>query len=295
MEGWIGLYRKLACDPLWLSEKFTRGQAWVDLLMLANHSPGFIRVQGMRVELQRGDVGYSENTLADRWKWSRTRVRNFLQELIEDEMILKKIEKKDEKNGGKKDKRKSVISIVNYNQYQDFKKQKNTSDDTSDEQATNKRRYKNNNVKNDNNGNKEKIIGDSLESPDPTPEPEEVVVSKKKGYQKKEGYDFSVFPSEIERETIEAFIEHRGKMKKPVTQRALKTTIKYAMEISQKYNIEPNEVIDCTIAKGWQTCDPTYDYWRNRGNGNSYTGGKKTESLEFQQNIARLLNGKDNG
>ena len=40
--GWISLYRSILNNDFWLSEKFTRGQAWVDLLLLAKYKEGFI-------------------------------------------------------------------------------------------------------------------------------------------------------------------------------------------------------------------------------------------------------------
>ena len=36
-KGFISLHRELQDHWLWHSEKFTKAQAWVDLLMLANH------------------------------------------------------------------------------------------------------------------------------------------------------------------------------------------------------------------------------------------------------------------
>lgn len=39
-RGYVKLWRRLKDSDLWLSEKFTRGQAWADLVMLANHKPG---------------------------------------------------------------------------------------------------------------------------------------------------------------------------------------------------------------------------------------------------------------
>jgi hypothetical protein len=87
--GWIKLYRKLQQNDLWTFEPFTRGQAWVDLLLLANHKDGFIRVRGIRVEVKRGQVGWSEIKLAERWKWSRGKVRRFLFELECDGQIIK--------------------------------------------------------------------------------------------------------------------------------------------------------------------------------------------------------------
>lgn len=69
-EGWVSIYRKFLSSQMWLSEPFTRGQAWIDLIGLANHEEGFIRVRGIKVTLKRGQVGWSEVKLAERWKWS---------------------------------------------------------------------------------------------------------------------------------------------------------------------------------------------------------------------------------
>ena len=65
-SGWIKLHRQIMDTPEWLSEPFTKGQAWVDLLLLANHKTGFIRKRGILVAVERGQVGFSERVLADR-------------------------------------------------------------------------------------------------------------------------------------------------------------------------------------------------------------------------------------
>jgi uncharacterized phage protein (TIGR02220 family) len=80
-RGYVKLWRKVRDNPLWTSEKFSRGQAWVDLIMLANHKKGFIRKRGIKIEVERGEVGWSERQLAERWQWSRGKVRRFLIDL----------------------------------------------------------------------------------------------------------------------------------------------------------------------------------------------------------------------
>jgi hypothetical protein len=74
-RGYIKLFRKMQDNKLWLSEPFTRSQAWIDLILLANHRPGVIRVRGNRVDVKRGQVGWSQVALAKRWKWSRGKVQ----------------------------------------------------------------------------------------------------------------------------------------------------------------------------------------------------------------------------
>ena len=86
-QGWIKLYRKLSQSDFWLSEKFSRPQAWIDLLLLANHAPGYIRKRGIKIIIKRGEIGYSERELAKRWHWSRGKVRRYLCELKSDSKI----------------------------------------------------------------------------------------------------------------------------------------------------------------------------------------------------------------
>ncbi len=123
--GWIKLYRSVMDTPEWLTEPFTRGQAWVDLLLLANHETGFIRRRGVLVAVERGQVGYSEESLAARWRWSRGKVRRFLSELTGRSWISRGFS---EKTVQKKASVNSVIHIVNYD-----KRQANGTEDGTEE------------------------------------------------------------------------------------------------------------------------------------------------------------------
>ena len=151
MEGWIKLHRKLAMNKMWLHDEFTRGQAWVDLLMLANHEDGFIRVRGHRIEIKRGQVGWSQESLAKRWKWSRKKVSNFLQELQEMEQQIEQ-----QKNNFS-----SIITIVNYDLYQQ-KEQQNEQQKHSKSTAKAQQKHTNKNDKNEKN-NKNLFIVPSVE------------------------------------------------------------------------------------------------------------------------------------
>ena len=128
MQGWIKLHRQLTDNPLWLSEPFTRGQAWVDLIILANHKDGILRVRGNKVNVKRGQVGWSELSLCERWKWSRGKVRRFVKELEKTGNIVQQ-----------KNKITSIITVVKYDDYQDVVQQT--------VQQTDNRQYTNKNVK----------------------------------------------------------------------------------------------------------------------------------------------------
>jgi len=112
-KGWIKLHRKITDNPLWKSETFTRGHAWVDLILLANHEDGYIYVRGNKIPVKRGQVGWSQKRLSERWDWSRTKVRKFLGDLEEEQQIKQH-----------KDAVSTVITIINYEKYQAQKQQK---------------------------------------------------------------------------------------------------------------------------------------------------------------------------
>ena len=99
--------RSLLNSERWLSETFTRGQAWVDLFGLAQHKNTYFRIRGIRVEVQRGQLAYSELTLSKRWGWSRNKTRKFLKELENDGNIEQQ-----------KNNLTTIISIVKYDFWQ---------------------------------------------------------------------------------------------------------------------------------------------------------------------------------
>ncbi len=135
-QGWVKLHRQLSDNELWLSEKFTRGQAWVDLILHANHKDGIMNIRGNIIKIKRGQIGWSELTMAKRWTWSKNKVRRFLN-LLE---TIQQIEQQ------KLYKITTIITVLNYEKYQN-----DTTDDTTDGQQTDNRRYTNKNDKNDKN------------------------------------------------------------------------------------------------------------------------------------------------
>lgn len=138
-RGWVAIYRKVDEGRYWLKEKFTKGQAWVDLIMLANHKEDETYVRGINLKMERGQLFWSQEALSKRWRWSKDKVQNYLKDLEKHEEISYKVVNKI-----------GVITVLNYNNYQDFSPQ--TSLQTS-LQKTYKTALNNNvnNVKNENN------------------------------------------------------------------------------------------------------------------------------------------------
>ena len=87
-KGWLKLHRSLLDNDLWLAETFTKGQAWVDLIGHANHRAASIWIRGNEVRVERGQLAWSELTMAKRWKWSRGKVRRYLGTLESRQMVV---------------------------------------------------------------------------------------------------------------------------------------------------------------------------------------------------------------
>lgn len=141
MEGWIKLHRSLLESDFWKCEPFSRGQAWVDLLMLANFKDSFFYKRGVKIDVKRGQLGRSEVELSDRWNWSRTKVRKFLKDLEKEQQI--KVVKTSVTQ---------VVTILKYDDFQAEEQQKDSKRTAEEQQKDNRKTH----IKNDKKDNKEK-------------------------------------------------------------------------------------------------------------------------------------------
>ena len=108
MQGYIKLHRQLLDSEIFNNERYTRGQAWIALLLLANHKDGYIRIKtGEKVPVKRGECGWSMVALAEKFKWNRRTVKKFILELENEKMVQQKIVGNH-----------SIINILNYEKYQ---------------------------------------------------------------------------------------------------------------------------------------------------------------------------------
>ncbi len=119
-NGWIKLHRRLQDHDLWKLRPFSKGQAWVDLLMSACHAQSRFQVRGIWVDVAPGQVAFSEKNLAARWGWSRSKLRAFFFRLENDHQVIQ------QKNNVI-----TLVSIVNWHDYQ----AKDTADQTAKDTA----------------------------------------------------------------------------------------------------------------------------------------------------------------
>lgn len=122
--GTVVVDRQTAEDDLWLCEPFSRGQAWLDLTLLANDEPRTLMVRGVAVRLEKGQVGRSVVNLADRWQWSREKTRAFLEDLRDRRKITYKM-----------DNVATVITVLDYGVFNREKIHDQTPEPTADQTA----------------------------------------------------------------------------------------------------------------------------------------------------------------
>ena len=53
MSGWISIHRKILNNILWQDKPFSKGQAWVDLLLITNHKTGLLKVKEANADIPR--------------------------------------------------------------------------------------------------------------------------------------------------------------------------------------------------------------------------------------------------
>jgi hypothetical protein len=90
MSGWIKVHRQLQEHWVWSKPEYLKW--WLDILMSANIEPKKVLIKGQLLEVNRGEVIYSYETWANRWKINKSKVLRFLKMLEKDSMIVLKSE-----------------------------------------------------------------------------------------------------------------------------------------------------------------------------------------------------------
>ena len=148
MGGFIILPRDIFTDKSFKKGKANETFAFIDLIQLAEYKDVTINIKGQSVNLRRGELSTSVRILADRWGWSVNAVSNALHTL---ERYGKVIRRKSNLT--------SIISIVNYDQYQPIANAESNADEYADEYADkdkyNKINKRNNIIKKSTNVDKE--------------------------------------------------------------------------------------------------------------------------------------------
>ncbi|MEI3504171.1 MAG: hypothetical protein V8Q42_11155 [Anaerovoracaceae bacterium] len=120
-NGYIKLYRKCLENEFFLEKPFDRWRAFEYLLISARYKPSRVILKGQVIELEAGQLIVSEKKLAEKWDWSRGKVRRFLSLLESLQMI--------QVNGTAYG---TIVTIENYSRYQDGRATSEATYDTTD-------------------------------------------------------------------------------------------------------------------------------------------------------------------
>jgi len=139
-QGWIKLHRSLLDNFLWHEKRrFSKAEAWVDILLRANFAKGTMLINGVKLNLEPGQFATTIVHLSERWGWSRTKVSSFLNTLVQEQMIS--IEKTSKY---------TLLTIVKWGFYQQDEQEKSIKKTLKEQQKDNKKTQKKNDKNNKN-------------------------------------------------------------------------------------------------------------------------------------------------
>ncbi|EOD7831532.1 TPA: DnaD domain protein [Staphylococcus aureus] len=155
MTGWISIDRSIQNHWLFKEKRtFSKFEAWIYLLMEANHSKAKVPIGNQIVTVERGQRLTSILTFSDLFNWSRFKVKTFLDLLESDGMLEVKTTSKY-----------TLITIVNYDFYQSEQGRNQHQNDikpTSKQHQSNinptSKQHQTNTNNNDNKDNNEKNV-----------------------------------------------------------------------------------------------------------------------------------------
>lgn len=122
-RGAYSIHRGIWDHPFFKQEEYTEREAWIWMVGAAVYAPCTIHDRGRSIDLNRGEFSYSLRDLAAQFGWSKTRVNGYLNRLEREKMLIsrkdrERTEKKTTNRDSKKDREKSIYTVVNYDDYQ---------------------------------------------------------------------------------------------------------------------------------------------------------------------------------
>ena len=101
---YIQIDRNMSNNCIWQKKPYSYGQAWIDLLLLANYKENKRIKNNQIIISNRGEINLSILYLSNKWGWDRKKTTRFLELLEKDNMV----ELNKTKSG-------TTIRITNYN------------------------------------------------------------------------------------------------------------------------------------------------------------------------------------
>ena len=259
--GWVPVSRELQDHWMWKDKPFSHGQAWIDLIMLANYEDKKMPYKGEIITCERGTVNLSISNLANRWGWSRHKTRDFLNLLESDGMVTVNATTN-----------RTTITLENYSFYNDVpttKGQRGDSDKTSNSSKF---------VEFDDFGATTNLTTQTLEKysvcdDSPTTKGQrkdsEGTAKGQRGdttnKNNKNNKNNNIYNDEPKLDTaVKEFITFRKKIKKPMTDHAVKLMLSKLNKLTSDTD-EQVEILNQSILNGWQGIYPLKREENKRG------------------------------
>ena len=259
--GWVPVSRELQDHWMWEDKPFAHGQAWIDLIMLANYEDTKMPYKGEIIICERGTVNLSISHLANRWGWSRHKTRDFLNLLESDGMVTVNATTN-----------RTTITLENYSFYNDVpttKGQRGDSDKTSNSSKF---------VEFDDFGATTNLTTQTLEKysvcdDSPTTKGQrkdsEGTAKGQRGdttnNNNKNNKNNNIYSDEPKLDTaVKEFITFRKKIKKPMTDHAVKLMLSKLNKLTSDID-EQVEILNQSILNGWQGIYPLKREENKRG------------------------------
>lgn len=250
--GWVPVSRELQDHWMWEDKPFAHGQAWIDLIMLANYEDTKMPYKGEIIICERGTVNLSISYLANRWGWSRDKTRRFLKLLESDGMVTVTATT-----------HRTTITLENYSIYNDVPATKRQQADSS------KTRNSSNFVESDDLGATTNKATETIENYsvcDDTPTTNRQQIDSKPTASRqqadttnnnnKNNKNNNIYSDEPKLDTaVKEFITFRKKIKKPMTGHAVKLMLSKLNKFTSDID-EQVEILNQSILNGWQGIYP---------------------------------------
>lgn len=275
MEGWIKLHRKIQDHWLWSERrKFSKFEAWIYLLLQANHKNTKTIINGNVLQIMKGSFITSIVKLAEKWCWDRKTVTKFLITLENEKMITRKSTTEW-----------TSISIENWELYQNIEQQSGQHNGQQDGQGMDSGLDTDKNEKNDKNVNTKLNEFNLYNNFDENLQCDCISKSTKKQCERRSTYNINgrnycnqhsksiiskylgkqdktledilrgnEFSKELE-DTIRDFIDMRKTINKPMTAKALELLLKN-LEGLTNLEAEKIAILNQSIEHCWQTVYP---------------------------------------
>lgn len=213
MTGWVKIHRAIQAHKHWNRGPFSWGQAIVDLLLKANFKDTEWICGNTTIKIPRGSLVTSSENLQKDWNWSRQQVRGFLGGISDFATI-------------KTTNRFTIISIINYDTYQDAQPlEQPTEQPSGNQRITNEQPHHKNDKKLKNEKkNTLPVKTFTLTFPDWVMADGEIV------------------------ELLTEWINYRAAKNKKVSQVALNLNLKPYLNDTKRLK----SALEATIARGWQ-------------------------------------------